>query len=151
MKRAPRSAFVSNGNADWRRPRRDSSIIACPHHCGGRTYRLKLACEGKVTQQPEGKPEPIAMGIIVNFSHRTVLGFGFSGTIKITSMNEAIIAFEGSDPKALTQVTDWGIRGIVDRVTGILEATSTMSNLETHEVLRSTVYSLKCKPTQRMF
>ena len=91
------------------------------------------------------------MGIIVNFSDRTVLGFGFSGTIKITSMNEAIIAFEGSDPKALTQVTDWGIRGIVDRVTGILEATSTISNFETHEVLGSTVYTLKCKPTQRMF
>ena len=66
-------------------------------------------------------------------------------------MNEAIVAFEGSEPKALNEVTDWGIRGILDRVTGVLEATSTISNLETHDVLTSTLYSLKCKPTQRMF
>ena len=78
------------------------------------TGTLTLTCDGTVTHQPEGKPEPISMGIIVNFSDRTVQGFGFSGTIKITSMNEAIVAFEGSDPKALTQVTNWSIRGIVD-------------------------------------
>jgi hypothetical protein len=64
-------------------------------------------------------------------------------------MNEAIVAFEGSEPN--TQDTDWGIRGVVDRVTGILEATSTISSVETHAVFGSTLYSLKCKPMQRMF
>jgi len=30
------------------------------------TGRLTLACEGTITQQAEGKPEPISMGVIVN-------------------------------------------------------------------------------------
>jgi hypothetical protein len=30
------------------------------------TGTLTLACEGTITQQPEGKPEPISMGVIVN-------------------------------------------------------------------------------------
>jgi hypothetical protein len=46
------------------------------------TGTLTLACEGMVTHQPEGKPEPISMGMIVNFAERTVQGFGFSGTIR---------------------------------------------------------------------
>jgi len=35
---------------------------------------LTLACEGTVTHQPEGKSEPISMGIIVNYEERTVGG-----------------------------------------------------------------------------
>jgi hypothetical protein len=38
------------------------------------TGTLTLACEGTVTHQPEGKSEPISMGIIVNYEERTVGG-----------------------------------------------------------------------------
>jgi hypothetical protein len=40
---------------------------------------LTLACQGTVTEtmmDEEKKPEPISMGIIVNFTNSTVQGFG---------------------------------------------------------------------------
>src|SRR5262245_32342713 len=41
---------------------------------------LTLACQGTTTAGTEdAKPEPISMGIIVNFTNRTVQGFGGRG------------------------------------------------------------------------
>ena len=40
---------------------------------------LTLACQGTatdITQPVDGKPEPVSMGIIINFTNRTVQGFG---------------------------------------------------------------------------
>jgi hypothetical protein len=48
---------------------------------------LTLACEGTVTdisQPVDGKPEPTSMGIIVNFTARTVAGLDFP--LKITKL-----------------------------------------------------------------
>src|SRR5262245_65033705 len=62
---------------------------------------LPLACQGTVTEtmmEEEKKPEPISMGIIVNFTNSTVQGFGNPDPnedfpIKITEVNEATISF----------------------------------------------------------
>ena len=42
------------------------------------TGTLTLACEGTTTDTvgPDAKPEPISMGVVVNFTTRTVQGFG---------------------------------------------------------------------------
>ena len=93
---------------------------------------LTLACQGTVTDavQTDAKPEPVSMGIIVNFTARTVQGFGSPGykdfPVKITGMNDVTLVFSGSDPKTPTQVTDWGSNGSIDRVTGDVEASSTV-------------------------
>jgi hypothetical protein len=70
---------------------------------------LTLACQGTATVPTIGmehpKPEPISMGVIVNFTNGTVQGFesipGFSRwfnfPVKITSMNEVAVRFHGSD------------------------------------------------------
>jgi hypothetical protein len=44
------------------------------------------------------KPEAISMGIIVNFTARTVQGFGFPGDdpVKITAWDDVTVAFSGS-------------------------------------------------------
>ena len=43
---------------------------------------LTLACQGTATSGVEdAKPEPVSMGIIVNFTKRTVQGFGHPGLI----------------------------------------------------------------------
>jgi hypothetical protein len=36
---------------------------------------LTLACQGTTTAGTEDKPEPVSMGIIVNFTKKTVHGF----------------------------------------------------------------------------
>jgi hypothetical protein len=96
---------------------------------------LTLACQGTVSQN-DAKPEPISMGVIVNFAARTVQGFGYQA--EITSMDDVSITFARS-----------GLNGTVDRVTGDLEATSVLSG--NNKVILAMNYLLKCRPTQRMF
>ena len=41
--------------------------------------------------------------------------------------------------------------GSMDRVTGDVEATSTMTNTKTERVVTALRYALKCRPAQRIF
>jgi hypothetical protein len=116
------------------------------------TGTLTLTCQGTTpnTVGPDAKPEPISMGVVVNFTTRTVQGFG-SGLldypVEITVVNEVIIAFGGaSKPNNVGQHSI--ISEAVDLVTGELGLTSSVWGT-TGSV--STSYALKCKPTQRMF
>jgi hypothetical protein len=57
---------------------------------------LTLACKGTTSSGVENaKPEPVSMGIIVNFMKRTVQGFGIY-PVKITAWNDVTVVFEGS-------------------------------------------------------
>ena len=120
---------------------------------------LPLACQGTVTEtmmEEEKKPEPISMGIIVNFTNSTVQGFGNPDPnedfpIKITGVNEVTISFQGKRPDNPKAATDRRIEGTIDRVTGDVNATDTLTNLKTSKIAYSTRYALKCRPTQRIF
>jgi hypothetical protein len=115
---------------------------------------LTLACQGTTTSGIEdAKPEPVSMGIIVNFTKKTVHGFDNPGMtdfpVNITAVNEVSIAFGGS--MSLGSIIETNIMGSIDRVTGDVEATSRSSNTKTGKLVTSTSYLLKCRPTQRMF
>ena len=120
---------------------------------------LPLACQGTVTEtvmEEEKKPEPISMGILVNFTNSTVQGFGNPDPnedfpIKITGLSEVIISFQGKRPDNSKAATDRRIEGTIDRVTGDVNATDTLTNLKASKIAYSTRYALKCRPTQRMF
>src|SRR6516162_4900624 len=65
------------------------------------TGTLMLACVGTTTtknieMQVDEKPEPISMGIIVDFAARTVDGFGF--LVPITDVGDVTVVFYSSDP-----------------------------------------------------
>jgi hypothetical protein len=118
---------------------------------------LTLACQGTVTditQPVDGKPEPFSMGIIINFTALTITSgskealLGWNFPLKITSFDEATVLFEGSYDTELTVRT---ISGSIDRVTGDVKAVSTKTDKNTFASLLDVVYSLKCRPTQRMF
>jgi len=102
-----------------------------------------LACEGKLTQPSGPKPEPVSIGIIVNFTAGTVTWADSSDSpLKITRLDEKTVAFRGSNgSRTLT--------GSIDRKTGDTDATSTvMGDSKTRRINR---YSLKCRPEPRMF
>jgi hypothetical protein len=119
---------------------------------------LTLACQGTTTSGLEdAKPEPVSMGIIVNFTNRTVQGFDHVGLfgelidypVKITAWNDVTVVFKGSADFAKSS-TD-SITGTIDRVTGDVWANSIMTDAKTGKIITSTSYALKCRPTQRMF
>ena len=111
--------------------------------------RLTLACQGTatdITQTVDGKPEPISLGIIINFTARTVAGLDFP--LKITSSDETSVFFKGSDD---TERTFRTISGSIDRLTGDMKAVSIKTNKDTFISLGDVAYALKCRPAQRMF
>ena len=65
------------------------------------TGTLTLACKGTVTNttMDDAKPEQFSQGIIVNFTARTVDGFG--SPVKITDVDEVTVSFWGG-PKTRT-------------------------------------------------
>jgi hypothetical protein len=107
---------------------------------------LTLACQGTITKETAGTPQSISMGITVNFITLTVHGFGGTSDVKITYMDEAIIAFDGVDLVDSSQVTHWDTHGGMNRLTGDVEVTSTLMLLKTNTVASSTSYSLNRKP-----
>jgi hypothetical protein len=116
---------------------------------------LTLACQGTMTATTAGtedKPEPISMGIIVNFTKKTVHGFGDplfgEQRIKITGVTETAVYFSPDDK---FQNMSQGGMGAIDRVTGDLWADFTATDAKTGKTITSTSYALKCRPTQRMF
>jgi hypothetical protein len=128
---------------------------------------LTLACEGTINHgglfgDDPAQRESISMGIIVNFTNKTVHGFDSAmfgikeEPAKITGITETAINFGsdnfGSDePHAALN----SLIGVIDRVTGDVWASSesrvinSCSNSISSSI--SSMYELKCKPTQRMF
>ena len=91
------------------------------------------------------------MGVIIDFTTNTVAGFervfpSFSAArVKITVVDKTTIGFSGTDGGG------GAVFGTVDRITGDVEAATEHWNHETNKLQWATGYSLKCKPTQRMF
>jgi hypothetical protein len=97
---------------------------------------LSFACKGTETfGSDKNSDRPVSMGIVVNFTTRTVQ-FGlyrYPKKIKITGLDDARVAF-GEEGEGT------GFIGTIDRVTGNTQATSSGS-----------AYLLQCKLVRRMF
>ena len=119
------------------------------------TGTLTLACQGTATDKTDltevVTPKPVSMGLLLDFRSKTVAGFervfpSFSAAqVKIIVVDDTSIGFNGTDGSG------GAVFGQVDRITGDVEATTEHWNDETNKLQWATVYSLKCKPTQRMF
>jgi hypothetical protein len=110
------------------------------------TETLTLACRGERISwgAPNTDPvkEQVSMGIIVNFTARTVNGLGsdWRDAIPIHTITETAITFfveRQNDP------VEASIIGAIDRITGDVDAGITASG-SSGKV--SMLYSLKCKP-----
>jgi hypothetical protein len=118
------------------------------------TGTMTLACEGTMADnvKPDAKPKPISMGIIVDFTARTVeFGHEVMLPVPITYISQTTVLFFGdnlSDPVLYRRLD-----GTIDRLTGTVEAKLFFRwrkcDTPCAEVTQN--YVLKCKPTQRMF
>ena len=112
---------------------------------------LTLACKGTVTTKvmsgrfADYEPDPFSMGLIVNFTARTVQGtarwgpYLFDDQLQITDWNEETVVFGG-----LSRFLGMKISGSMDRVTGDVGMVATAEG-------EAFDYSLKCRPAQRLF
>jgi hypothetical protein len=74
---------------------------------------------------------------------------GFSDfPLDIRGWNDVTVTFAGSNDLKFTSLS---IMGSIDRVTGDMEATASLTDEKTGKTTTSTNYALKCRPTQRMF
>jgi hypothetical protein len=112
------------------------------------TGTLTLACQGTTADfsRPDDK-ELLSTSIIMNFATQTIVGLDApsNSSIKILDMDEVTVNFGGG-----SSYPEWSIAGSINRVTGDVEATSTLSIAKTHKMIQTSIL-LKCKPTQRMF
>ena len=119
-------------------------------HAAEPTGTLTLACQGERMSRSASDTAPaqeqVSIDIIVNFTDRTVKGFGgdWSLPIPIHEVNETFVTFEGHQA-ALFEAS---IIGIIEFDTGDMEAVMKLSG-KTGKL--ENFYILQCKPTQRMF
>jgi hypothetical protein len=103
---------------------------------------LTLTCKGTATIRADSplayKPHPLSMGLIVNFTTRTVDGtarqrpYLFDDQLQIAEWNEVTVIFQG-----FSKFLGKNVSGSMDRMTGDvgMVATSTTQTID---------YSLKC-------
>ena len=111
---------------------------------------LTLACKGTPTSTEGEKPTPVSKGLIVNLTARTIQGFNDllfrEPPDEITGFNDTTIQFFSRRELGGIVMT---FMGSIDRVTGDLEATWTVS--AENQPNRSGKYLLNCRPAQRLF
>jgi hypothetical protein len=106
---------------------------------------LTLSCDGKTTNilstDNDTKPESVTkMGVLVNLREGTVLGFGHTARIK--SSDAASVDFEGPDGS---------VHGTIDRITGSVQATTTLMSRDKSKLIMSYSWDLHCIPVKRVF
>ena len=113
------------------------------------TGTLTLACQGERMSRSSYDPAPaqeqVLMNIIVNFTDRAVrFGGDWSSPIPIYEVTETAVMFADRQ----TGLFEVIVIGTIEFVTGDMEVVMKLSgNLGKLE----NIYSLQCKPTQRMF
>jgi hypothetical protein len=133
------------------------AILSMTAQAAEPTGTLMLACEGTVARgkpspgntYPEfGKPEPMSTSILLNFTTRKaeIADFISGGPINIMFSSETHIFFGTYDEKGNP---NGGFAAKINRVTGEMDASDTV--IDGNGLYSTTRYTLKCKPTQRMF
>jgi len=130
-------------------------LLACSFaNAAPAQQQITLACQSTVASpMVEGdKPDPVLVGIIVDFATRIVLGFGspewMDYPVTIKAANDVQVTFGGEQQFGVSVSS---IYGGLDRVTGDVEAMRTLSDQKTGKTISQTLYKLQCRPAQRMF
>jgi hypothetical protein len=115
---------------------------------------LMLTCKGTANMTlstgESGDTGPVSMGLVVDLRARTVAGFREQFTnsqmsLKITEVKEEVLVLGGQLDLPGRSIMD--LSGFMDRMTGDMTVTAT----QRPPVVFTKTYSLKCRPTQRMF
>ncbi len=111
---------------------------------------IYLSCDGTMQQDTADTREQVTkLGLVINLAEHTVVGFGIAA--RIDEVDASSIEFSGEGP-----IVDGGsnigtlfAEGSIDRVTGIVSATTTQTSEATQKTVTATTYYLACKVADR--
>ena len=115
---------------------------------------VTLSCDGTATEQTSllskfSAPDPIKMGVVVNFEERTVSFLDY--VVPLGKVDAAEVEF-GGQQIGDTAGIDMAAGGDIDRVTGHMTArASTRMTDQPTETTRVVVFDVLCKVTNRLF
>jgi hypothetical protein len=110
---------------------------------------IYLSCDGTMQQDTSDTRENVTKwGLVINLAEQTLVGFGIAA--HIDQVDSSSIEFSGEGP-----IVDRGSKigtlfavGAIDRVTGIVSATTTLTSEKT---VTATTYYLVCNVSDRQF
>ena len=113
---------------------------------------IYLSCDGTMQQDTADTREQVTkLGLVINLTEHTVVGFGIAA--RIDQIDASSIEFSGEGP-----IVDGGsnigtlfAEGAIDRVAGIVSATTTQTSERSQKTVTATTYYLVCKVTDRRF
>jgi hypothetical protein len=113
---------------------------------------ITLSCDGTMQEDTADTREQVTkLGLVINFAEQTIVGFGIAAHIEI--LDASSIEFSGEGP-----IVDRGAKigtlfamGAIDRVTGIVSATTTLTSERSQKTVTAKTYYLVCNVTDRQF
>jgi hypothetical protein len=111
---------------------------------------IYLSCDGTMQRDTADTREQVTqLGLVINYAEHTVVGFGIAA--RIDQVDASSIEFSGEGP-----IVDGGSKigtvfaeGAIDRVTGIVSATTTQTSERSQKTVTATTYYLVCKVADR--
>jgi hypothetical protein len=113
---------------------------------------IHLSCDGTMQQDTADTREQVTKwGLVINLAEQTVVGFGIAA--HIDQVDASSITFSGEGP-----IVDRGSKigtlfaeGAIDRVSGIVSATTTQTSERSQKTVAATTYYLVCRVADRPF
>jgi hypothetical protein len=109
---------------------------------------ITLSCDGTMQQDTADTREQVTkLRLIINLAEQTVVGFGIAAHIDEVDASSITFSGEGPIVDRRSQVATLSALGAIDRVTGIVSATTTQMSERSQKTVTGTSYYLVCKVT----
>ena len=110
---------------------------------------IYLSCDGTKQQDPaDTRVQVTKLGLVINLAEQTVVGFGIAAHIDLLDASSIEFSGEGPIVDRGSKIGTISALGAIDRVTGIVSATTTMSE-RSQKTVTGTSYYLVCKVADR--
>jgi len=111
---------------------------------------IYLSCDGTKQQDTADTREQITkLGLVLNLAEKTVVGFGITAHMDLLDASSIEFSGEGPLVDRGSKIGTLSALGAIDRVTGIVSATTTQMLERSQKTVTGTSYYLVCKVADR--
>ena len=111
---------------------------------------ITLSCDGTMQQDTAETRERVTkLGLVINLAEQTIVGFGIAAHLDIVDASSIEFSGEGPIVDRGSKIGTLFATGAIDRVTGIVSATTTQTSERSQKTVTATTYYLVCKATGR--